>query len=129
MPDALREEANSFRRQHSGKAIGKYWVDSCQRKGLYDAHGMILYSPDGSIPTVTTQPPPAAARPPKKKSDTAKPKAKKEERIRLGKHVATRTRTKRGIDVRKRFARYKPTLPEGFAIDDLIFFSKTIPPQ
>ena len=46
-PKDLREEAEAFKRQHSGKATGKYWIESCQRKGLYDdSRGVILYSPD-----------------------------------------------------------------------------------
>lgn len=48
MPEQVRIEFKSFKRQHSGKAIGQYWIESCQRKGLYDdlTNGAILYSPD-----------------------------------------------------------------------------------
>lgn len=47
MPEQVRIDFKAFKRQHSGKDIGQYWIDSCQRKGLYDdlAHAAILFSP------------------------------------------------------------------------------------
>ena len=47
MPEQVRIDFKAFKRQHSGKDIGQYWIDSCQRKGLYDdlANAAVLFSP------------------------------------------------------------------------------------
>ena len=34
--EEMKAENKSAKRSHSGKAIGRYWIDSCHRKGLVD---------------------------------------------------------------------------------------------
>ena len=34
--EEIKAENKSVKRSHSGRAIGRYWIDSCHRKGLVD---------------------------------------------------------------------------------------------